>query len=70
MINLLILKQLKVARSYEFQLKNNKQRKYNLIDFVNRVRFINDFVKNSENESIINSYKRVANIVNIEENKS
>ena len=26
-----------VARSYEFQLKNNKQRKYNLIDFVNRV---------------------------------
>ena len=59
-----------VARSYEFQLKNNKQRKYNLIDFVNRVRFINDFVKNSENESIINSYKRVANIVNIEENKS
>ncbi|MFT4717939.1 MAG: glycyl-tRNA synthetase beta chain [Rickettsiales bacterium] len=58
-----------VARSYEFQIKNNKQRKYNLIDFVNRVRFINDFTNNKESKSIVSSYRRVANIVNIEEGK-
>ena len=58
-----------VARSYEFQINNNKQRKYNLIDFVNRVRFVNDFTNNKESESIVSSYKRVANIVNIEEGK-
>lgn len=56
-----------VANSYELQLRNNKQRKYNLIDFVNRIKFINDFTKNKENTKIINLYKRVANIVNIEE---
>jgi glycyl-tRNA synthetase beta chain len=58
-----------VSRSYKEQLKHNKQRKYNLIDFVARIRFINDFTSKEENHAIINSYKRVANIVNIEENK-
>ena len=58
-----------VARSYEFHLTNNKQRKYNLIDFVHRVKFINNFICCEENKSIINSYKRVANIINIEESK-
>ncbi|MDB2550678.1 glycine--tRNA ligase subunit beta [Rickettsiales bacterium] len=66
-LNLKIINE--VSRSYEDQLKHNRQRKYNLIDFVARIRFINDFSSNSENQPIINSYKRVANIVNIEQEK-
>jgi glycyl-tRNA synthetase beta chain len=58
-----------VSRSYKEQLKQNRQRKYNLIDFVNIIKFINIFYSNPQNQSIINSYKRVANIVNIEEQK-
>lgn len=58
-----------VSRSYKEQLKQSKQRKYNLINFVERIRFINDFTLKKENQTIINIYKRVANIVTIEENK-